>query len=561
MRILHISDFHLDNINDTSEHLRVKFYKEYLSELASKIHSEIGSIDYIFATGDFVNKNKIGNFSHAKLVIEYIAKKLGLNNNSVAVCIGNHDFSQELDQKKKHKNARLEFYKFQDSFSKGNIVKQNNHTILYKFKNLMCLSLDATWETGNSNVPRSLSKIEIDEIVNDFIIEEVPTDSSLIVLSHYPMVHFNRSLMYVEEKDWETKHEWKDGYYLVERIFKLRPKHQTFYLFGDGHIPDFMSYNHFTHFVMSAMLGCGCNTIPKMVSREAKIIEFETTKEPTIHTYKYKMRGYGDNPQIGDWVRTESQIRLQEKNPLAKANISTQLGSEIELESKTLKKPIVISTSLQDKIIKRIAQYGLYSLDRYATSNSHVSLSWIYVNKLLNEPTLFAQVINRINKWFEEKILGKQATDNFVFIGIDFWGSILASQVSIKTNVKSYCIASKAGANHHTYKESVNFLKTKKHDFSNVKNIIFFTDVIATGETLHRKKIKIEEVLNFNFPNWYVVSIIADKEQNRLSNLDSFKEIATFCSEIRTPVLHVSKIPSEAIVPPRLDLRIENINK
>lgn len=556
MKILHVTDFHLDNVDDTNEHLRKKFYKEYITELADKIHSEIGTIDYIFCTGDFINKNRIENFKHAKIVIEFLAKMLKLKNEHVCICQGNHDFNILLDEEGKHKEARIKFEEFRKNFAETHIQKRNEQTVLYKFDNLNCLSLDSTWNTGKSNIPRTLSTEEVDEIINDFIIDEVDKDKPLIVLSHYPMVHFNRSVMYIEDKEWEKKHEWKDAYYLVERIYKLRQNQHTIYLFGDGHIPDFMSYSKYSHFIMSAMFGCGSDTIPKKISREAKIIDFEANEEPTIYTYKYNMRGYGDNPQIGDWKRIKSKIRLEESNPLTKLHLTKQTHEEIEQAIKTSKKPIVISTSIQNELINKIAQQRLYSLGRYATSNTLVSLGWIYTDKLLSDSVLLTQIINRINKWFEKKISNEIVYNKTAFIGIDFWGAILSSQVSIKTNVKSFCIASKAGANHHTYKESVNFLKSKKADFNEIENIILFTDVIASGETIKRKKDKIEEVIELEIPNWYVISIIADEEQDRKSNLDSFVEIVTFCSKLRTPIMRVEQIPPESIVPPRLDLRV-----
>jgi adenine/guanine phosphoribosyltransferase-like PRPP-binding protein len=559
MRILQITDFHLDDLTNTNEHLRLKNYKEYLNELSELIISNIGAIDYIFATGDFVNRFKSENFDHAKTILTHLSKKLSIDTDSICVCIGNHDFSQNLDSLNQRVEARKEFYSFSDNFSKKNIVKQNEFAILYKLKDIWCLSLDSTWGTGYSNKPRSLTSNEIDDIINDFIIENVPDTDSLAILSHYPMIHFQRALMYIEEKNWEEKHEWKDAYYIVERLYKIRRQQHTIYFFGDGHIPDFTSYDNLNHFILSAMLGSGVGSTPNQVAREAKIFEVEAEKEPKIYTLQYKMRGYSDNPLIGDWKYSGSQIRLDKGNSL----VISDSEKEVEFinETKVSKIPLVISTSIQDKIIKKIASEGLYSLDRYATSDTKVSLSWIYTNRLLSDSNILSQITNRAFKWFKENIYKSEITDKYAFIGIDFWGAIIASQISIRTNVKSYCIASKAGANHHTYKESVNYLKYKKDEFSKVENIVLFTDVIATGDTVYRKKNKIEDLLGKEIPNWFIVSVIADREQNRDANLDGFKEIVTFCSDLRTPVLLINQIPDEVIVPPRLDLRVNKTKK
>ncbi|MDP2237856.1 MAG: metallophosphoesterase [Bacteroidales bacterium] len=559
MRILQITDFHLDDLTNTNEHLRLKNYKEYLNELSELINSNIGTIDYIFATGDFVNRFKTQNFDHAKTILTYLSQKLNVTTDSICVCIGNHDFSQSLDSMDRRIEARKEFNSFSCNFSMNNIVKQNDYAILYKLKDIWCLSLDSTWGTGFSNKPRSLTSDEIDNIISDFISDIVPNTDILTILSHYPMIHFHRALMYIEENDWAEKHEWKDAYYIVERLYKIRRKQHTIYFFGDGHIPDFTSYDELNHFILSAMFGSGVGSTPNQIAREAKIVEIEPEKQPKIYTLQFKMRGYSDNPLIGDWKYSESQIRLDKGNSLVMSN--SEKETEFITESKVSKTPIVISKSIQDKIINRIAIEGLYSLDRYATSDTKVSLSWIYTNRLLSDSNILSQITNRAFIWFIENIFKTDAKDKYAFIGVDYWGAIIASQVSIRTNVKSYCIASKAGANHHTYKESVNYLKYKKNDFIKVENIILFTDVIATGDTVCRKKNKIEDLLGKKIQNWFIVSIIADREQNRDSNLDEFKEIVTFCSDLRTPVLLINQIPDEVIVPPRLDLRVSKFIK
>ena len=65
IRILHITDLHIHDPLDTKENLRKLFYKEYLNLLVKKIKESIkDDIDYLIATGDFVNKANFKNFQH-----------------------------------------------------------------------------------------------------------------------------------------------------------------------------------------------------------------------------------------------------------------------------------------------------------------------------------------------------------------------------------------------------------------------------------------------------------------------------------------------------------------
>jgi len=98
-KILHLTDFHLHDIDASSkEHFRKDYYEQYLTPLL-EIVRKIGKIDCIIATGDFIDRGKgnFKNFEHAELILEYIAKMLSIRNENVGVCIGNHDFDGGID--------------------------------------------------------------------------------------------------------------------------------------------------------------------------------------------------------------------------------------------------------------------------------------------------------------------------------------------------------------------------------------------------------------------------------------------------------------------------------
>ncbi len=146
-RILHLTDFHLHDIETTGkEHLRKDFYRtSYLPNFFKLIQSEIGKIDCIIATGDFVEKGNKNNFSHAKEILEFIAKELNLSNRNVGICIGNHDLNKDLDFNGKLKEAREDYFQFSQNFANGVALKSfDRFCICNVSENTIFLSLDST---------------------------------------------------------------------------------------------------------------------------------------------------------------------------------------------------------------------------------------------------------------------------------------------------------------------------------------------------------------------------------------------------------------------------------
>ncbi len=100
IRILHISDIHLDN--DSKEDFNNLIQKPFFETLKKETESK--KIDLVFLTGDLINKGT-GGFSTTddafrsfnEIFLEPLQKVLSINKDDIIICPGNHDVNRTLD--------------------------------------------------------------------------------------------------------------------------------------------------------------------------------------------------------------------------------------------------------------------------------------------------------------------------------------------------------------------------------------------------------------------------------------------------------------------------------
>lgn len=572
LRILHITDLHIDNITSVKENLRTAFYKEFIDGLMTKIAATQGGkkIDLIICTGDFVNKGKTENFVHAETVLNYIISKTNLTTADTAVCIGNHDILTALDKIGNNTGARENFTKLENVFHASEILINRDTHKIFRNPNLdiYFLTFDSTLGANGSNLPSILSDEKIDEIIVD-VDSLVHQEKLLIVLSHYPMILFNRSQAIVDSENWVENHFWKSGFNIVERCYKKRKGSLTLWFFGDGHLPDFWSYNDFHHFFMTGMIGGNYinpiykdpksgNVVPFNKTNEAKVIFVSSSNDIKINTYSYRSKGYVYSPHTGSWEHTLSEIRLVD-NPFEKISLpeypdeAGQPSASRSIDTITN----LISTSVQEEIISQIRERKLYSFNRYATSSSEVSLGWVSITKLFENRELLSRCIDKTVFWLNNLKNINLVSEDSIFIGIDFWGAIFASQASMMKNIDNYCIATKSKSQHNILLEKPEFLGYKiQSRSSSLKSIVLFTDVISTGNTVLSIKEKISNYLgNSDNVNWVALSIISDMNQTRKVELNNFTALGSLCTSLRIPILKIDELPDEGILPVKYDIR------
>ncbi len=533
-KILHLTDFHLHDIDASSkEHFRKDYYEQYLTPLL-EIVRKIGKIDCIIATGDFIDRGKgnFKNFEHAQLILEYIAKMLSIRNENVGVCIGNHDFDRDLDKEGKLAEARTEFYRFAEKFSYGHALKkEERYAISLVSDNTYFLSLDSTLNRGGKDQPGILSSFEINTIVE--AIKEYDNPNNLIIVgSHFPLNYFERTFP-IDQDGFFDSHFWRTGEVLKERIQSTLRQSPVLWLFGDTHQGAQNIHNN-QLFVMSGRIGMKVVDPAKkeysILSRQANVIAFDSDTSTQVRTIEFKPTGHQDDDQRGEW-------KLMDAEPY-----------EFRIDTAEL-----IDESIQEDLIKVIKKGKLYKFGRFVINNGEdISLGWVSMNSLLTDSSIaiLPDIVRQSRGWIETKI-GTDKNQSTLLIGIDFWGAIIASQLSVATGMRNFIVGSRGDKKNYSLQEVLESSEPELK-IEEIKNIIFLTDVVSSGrtiESIHKKLIEKYTDKGLSIDNYIAIAVISDRRQKKKVDLGFLKSFGTFCGNLRIPVVDADMLPDEDILP------------
>ena len=399
----------------------------------------------------------------------------------------------------------------------------------------------------------------------------VEKDDLLIIASHQPPTQKILEIGYTDEQDpnWNEKHIWSQAQELYFRITQKRKSCKNIWLSGDIH----KSANIMTEnicFVTTGRLG---SSIEKktFIQRQAKIIHIPKEKSEFINTTlvasQFTALGHNDL-SFGRWephdsffqvVKNEGENNRNQslKHTTIKENGTINSGENSEHIEIPLE---LLSDDLQNAILNSIRNKDIYYWGRFQTWKEYVSLSWVPVGPLLADGQLLAHLIAELTFWIFENIFFMEGDDQFpnyeeedvVLIGTDCWGSIIASQLTITTGIKNYCISTRDLVNTKNINEC--FELDSKETLLKTKNIIIVTDVIGTGSTIEllKKALNTPQTGLESLPEWHVLSIICDKKRCKYSDLSFVSKHVTACWELRMPVMHRDDLPDESILPPKL---------
>ena len=569
--ILHLTDWHINNPNSLEEKLREGYYRDYIISLYNKVKtSGIDKIDLLLCTGDFIDRGKEANFSHAEEVLNFIISKFSIANNSIFLNIGNHDISV-LDHKKGSKESFLQFESKYSSTSKKvsfndlyDLIEINDKIYLLKLDSIFNEKKEvANDETNNKIIyPSSLEGETIDIIVTE-VIKKVPTEALLIVTSHFPMVVNNRMTFILEDETWLKKHLWKSGALIAKRILENRIDNNVLFLCGDGHLDNFWSYSPNHHFFMTGMFGGdyitnhyiskdgGVGSLNK--TNDAKVIQYDETNLnlKQIFTFNYEPEGYIFSSQTGKWKLEKGEIRIEANKSI---NYPNNQKEEETIAPKTARINYIqcISSSIEDKIIEEIRIKGLFTISRTATSEKESSLGWISISNLFQNHELFCSSIEKMKDWIIKN--GVTNFENCIICGLGFWGSVFGTQLGAVTGILSFCIASKRIKINDNYFESIEYIKEEVKD-KQFNTVIILTDVISTGNSIITLKSELSSKINLSAAKWYSMSVLSDKTQERLQNITEFESIGSLCVSLPIPVINNDQLPDESIFPITFDFR------
>lgn len=555
--ILHITDLHLNDFNGTDEHLRRRFYREFLDGMMQSISLSKMTVDIIIVSGDFVDKGKTENLEYISEILAYLSDKLNIAKSNICVCIGNHDFKckEEAEDGSNSKELRVPYEEFADQYNAEVIVSDNRSKLELLDAGVYHLSLDSTLGSHKAELqgkPGDISNEEVDIIVNDVLKENVKEGSLLLISCHYPIEVFPNALAGVSEKNWSENHFWSQAGFLRTRINNI-PGVLKIWFLGDTHFPDHLFYEQ-ALFVMTGRFGGTTNAKDvrqvSLLNRQSKIIIVKDNSNiESIYTYNFKMVTHQDSAMHGEWEYQKLEEIRTIQSAVAEGAPQAQTTETKIVNSDQIEK---ISETIEEKIIERIKSKDLYSFGRFKTSNDHTSLGWISISQLLNEQKILSSIVSKSVDRIEDKL--SSSADESAIIGLDFWGAIIGSQVSVRTGVKHFCLATRGYGQYHSTLELKNNLL--EDIIPSLKSVVLFIDVISSGGTVNQTL----EAIKKKKPDieFHLISVISNNSELRKEFSQNLSSKGTFCLDLKVPVVNNVDLPDEEILPPNIDFSIQS---
>jgi len=531
MEILHITDLHLDNFTGESEFLRKGFYKEYIDRLYNALENKIKpvKIDYLIVSGDFVNIGKVENYSDVEIILNYILDKFSIDKKNVCFTIGNHDYKwKELDKSdiEKEKKLKNPFFKFRNKYN-STFVVEAEHFFLSKLDyNTYYLSIDSTWNSLNGS-PGQLSVSEEDKLIAS-LNDNIENNDTLLIGCHFPIISFDSNFLAGEEMDWHNNHVWIKGNTLRDRIKRLNIKNIVWF-HGDVHASDQKVIENEIFVLTSKFGGIADKSEQK---RQAVLISIDESNISKI-ACKYEFPTHGQDQRLGDWDCSE----LQELRKF-KINTTTINVNQDELTP--------FNQEVENEILRLVKERDLYKFGRFHVSEEYISLGWVDINRLMSDKELLNRISDKCYEFISSKITS--LPEEYLLLGVEIIGGVIASQLSVRLNIKNSIIPVRSKSDHYSEFE---FSHSSAFDnINNIKDVILFIDIISTGNTINSL---IEEILLRNEKiNIHVISIITNDIEKKIRSIPKTKSYITFCTKLKIPIIKHSEMPTEEYVVPNL---------
>lgn len=531
MNILHITDLHLDHFEGDEEFLRKGFYREYVDRLFSSLgqkHNPL-KIDYLIVTGDFVNIGKVENYVDVEIILDYISLKFSIEKKNICFSIGNHDYKwKELEDPdiEKEKLLKTPFKEFRNKFNSIHIEDADNYFLTKLENNTYFLSIDSTWNSKNG-APGTFSVTEEDKLLSK-INDNIDKNAILLIGCHFPIISFDNNFLAGEETDWHNNHVWINGSTLRDRIKRVKTK-STIWFHGDVHASDQKIIGD-EIFVLTSKFGGKTDTSEQR--RQAVLISINET-DIFKTTCNYEFPTHHQNQRLGDWKCFEKQelrksIPVEHHKSLNESEFSAY-NHEVEKE-----------------ILRLVKELELYKFGRFHVSEDYVSLGWVDINKLMCDKELLNRISDKSYELIKSKI--SSSNEETLFLGIEIIGGILASQLSVRFNIRNSIIPIRSKSDHYSQFEFSH--SSAFEDIKTIKDLVIFIDIISSGSTINSL---VEEIISKNTEiNIHVISIISNDIENKVISIPKTKSYNTFCSNLKIPIIKHSEMPDEQYVKPNL---------
>lgn len=550
MNILHINDLHIKEPKGNAEALRAAYYPEYLEPLISKIKTEQDNIDYIFLTGDIVHKANMNNFPHAEKVLKYISRELSVSKGKIFIVNGNHDISRETGMLDDCNSFINSFHTDEEI-----IIGEGKRYKFYKIEDTLgVLCLDSIGSSYKAGFPSPLHFQDKDDIVT-LAREAQLTD--IFVLSHHPPESYGvqNQALFDESKKWSEKHMWSDGGHLHRRLAaRATVKGNVFWFAGDIHRPEHCIIDSHKILIITGSLNSNENSTSSIFP-QVRILS--TTEIESSDLYNFSFEGQNRKGLEGKWERTKKPANSYDTEPNKKNPSAIIERQPNKLKSTKTNKgtPIInqnsnialIDEELEKNIYEKVIKKRLYEFGRFATNSQTTSLSWVSIHGLLESYTTFLSIINAFKEKINFLIPHDVSLNDCLLVGVDSWGSMLASRLGAATNIRSCCVAVRSQRDSHDNVERVN--DALQQIVKGKKIALVISDVIATGNSILtiRKELGCSECAN-----WYNLTIFFDPSQDRTDRLNGYKGTHYICGAIKMPIIENSKLPDIDILKPNI---------
>jgi pyrimidine operon attenuation protein/uracil phosphoribosyltransferase len=422
----------------------------------------------------------------------------------------------------------------------------------------------------NDPAPGPLTAKSGDAIMD--IVRIVPVNDLLLIGSHYsvdPNIASASDFADGKGGNFLGAHSWTDAYQLRERIDRHRKTpYKTCWFSGDIHREHFR-YHRNIYYVTTGRLGTKTGASDSKCLRQAAVVRIDEN-EIVVHRFRYDTEGHNSQAEYGDW---KSDVANREPNTVptsvvdlrapvvdpsetagAQVSSNTQVATEAltrndSFTSVATSKCEILSAESSQDIRTNIVKNKLYTWGRFETSPNEVLLSWVSIGPLLSAPKRLGATTRDMATWLDSQMGQRKMTaEQAVFLGIDCWGSILASQLSVVTGIRNFCIAARGRGDYHTNQEAITdeILQV----VALAKYVIIVTDVVATGRTLRWLYDQFPKAEN-DEKVWLLLSVLCDPKQPLFADCSFIQAHGTAC-QITRPILPADRVPGLDLVPNNL---------
>jgi len=510
--ILHISDIHFSSDDDS--YLRDN-QDDFLFELVNEIKSVESSVDYLFLTGDYVERSTWDGGSVVSALINKLEAALEIKQ---TFCVnGNHDLNNEGFSAEGYHMFRstLKVIKptFETDFFRATLLSENHW--VFEFDCFSNGKREVNLKHEGVYKPLKDSQLKFFEsFLIDYLLD---SKQNIYLLSHLP-VQVNPNSPLFDDLQWNDRHIWKDGHNILELITKHINVNLLLWFAGDGHVVESYKVPDLPYFYFLTGRFNG------PIEKYGQYRERETAKEASCQF----LRVDSVKSKVVRSIQFSTFQERYEQESFKWYSKSTDFINSTKFLNKFFS-----GSSKQEfinrEITKSIGENKLYELVKATTKQKNISIGWIDINGLINQDNILKQFLECTSELLDMEYV--DGYEDMIILGLGYWGSSIASFISLNKNIPMFSLKVR-GCNLNEYSSLRKVIENK--------NIIIASDVVSSGETLD----ELREVLNIRDFSCLISVILNPLISDGLRGVD---RIIYGSNQIALPILEREYLPDSII--------------